>query len=60
MLRERSLRIWLLENETEENKTMGTDTVALRKVTEVEIISPRNAVLQDQVEVVMLAAEGIQ
>ena len=58
--RERSLGIWLLENETKENKTMGMDTAALRKVTEAEIISPRKAVLRDQVEVAMLAAGGIQ
>ena len=58
MLRERILGMWLalLENETEENKTMGTDTEALRKVTEMEIISP----LRDQVEVAMLVAGGIK
>jgi len=60
VLRERSLGIWLLESETEENKTMETDTAALRKVTEAEMISPRKAVLRDQVEVAMLAAGGIQ
>ena len=60
VLRERSLGIWLLENKTEENKAMGTDIAALKKVTVAEIISPRKAVLRDQVEVAMLAAGGIQ